>query len=244
MNAGKAIQELKALEGRLGSAKLIDDSGRYPLQVAVDQLEAQEGKDASTWHYAIDRDAPLTFRITDPKSVKHRMQIDVSGRVCQLQNGIAPGEHSVVVRAWCLDKSAWFNDQLDNPDLEQEIGAHRRGRVMLRFRFEFRRDDLDEPWFHLQIGGQQREGEFHRMPDNLGVPRFMYPPMNLVMVCDFVVRHFYPEDAEVFDKEPSLKAALGAAQKEYLSCFLDRVGHYGRHDLFKQSFHKHMWGAR
>lgn len=239
MTVDEMIQEAQTLEGRLRGQKLIDPQGSASIHNALSQLYEARSTRAPTWTFQIDRDAPLSFRETNPDYVKHKMKIDVYGMISQPNNGLPSGKHSIGVRVWCVDKNVWFNPDLDASDLETAIDTGLGRRVMLRFRFDYASRDVDEPWFHLQIGGQQRSSEFYRMPDNLGAPRFLHHPMNLVMACEFVVKHFYPEEYGSFIREPGVCHVVRVAQRAYLRRFLDRMKSYP--DDCKPSYLDHMW---
>jgi len=239
MNIDQMIQEVDVLEGRLGHEGLIDGQGHHVLQLAKASLQSYKKRPADQWNVSIEPHEPLAFRETKPKHVKHRMKVDLFGLLSQPENGIPTGKHSIVIRVWCLKKNVWFDPRLDASELAQDIATGSGRRVMLRFRFDYALPGADEPWFHLQIGGQQEPDEFYRMPDNLGTPRFLHHPMNLVMACEFVVRHFYPEAYDAFSKEPNLRGVLRKAEAAYLAPFLDRVRSYQPDS--DVSFLSHMW---
>jgi hypothetical protein len=243
MNIDQVIHEVEVLAGRLSRADLIDSQGTAVLERVNASLRSAKKRRGRAWECSIEKDNSLTFRETEAREVKYRMKVDLFGQLSQPENGIPSGAHALAVRVWCLDKSVWFNERVDAPSLEKEIQTGRGERVMLRFRFDYAAprpgEQAKESRFHLQIGGQQGADEFYRMPDNLGVPRFIHYPMNLVMACEFVVCHFYRSEYVALSKEPSLVSVLRRAEQVYLVPFIDRV------KLYKpgsgQSFLKHMW---
>ena len=243
MNIDDVIREVETLQTRLQRARVLERAGPEVLSTALESLHVQKGRRKADWVLKIDREEPLQFRRTCAKRVKYDMAVDLACEISPPQEGIPCGKHGLVVRVWCFEKSVYFDPKLDSLELGEEIETGQGRRVMHRFRFDYACGDSppkgEEPWFHLQIGGQQRSNEFFRMPDNLGVPRFHHYPMNLAMTCEFVVRHFYPEAYDALVDEPSFRCVLKAAQSTYLPPYLDRVKSY-RVDS-GDSFLSHLW---
>jgi len=235
------LRELETLRDRLTAAALLESEGANALSRAIAQVHDCRKKRRRAWAFDIDQAGPVLFRVTDEASVKHRFRVDVYGSVSQLNGDRPCGTHSLVARVWCLEKSTWFDAALDSPDIAVLVQPD-RGRVMLRFRFEYAdAGAVHEPWFHMQVGGLRRTSdEFCRMPENLAVPRFCHHPVSLSMVCQFVVRHFYPEAYNDFIHEPSLKRVVQVAEEEYLEAFLGRVCAYS--PTGPDSFLDHVWG--
>lgn len=237
MNIDEAIIELTVLEHRLRK-NLLAESATATLETAKAQLQLLKNSDPDApWSFEIPREQPLEFRPT--RSINYSLMIDIFGQFSELLNGEPSSAHSITVRVWGLKKSCWFDSDLDATQLEKIISEGLRRRVMLRFRFDYAQPSLDEPWFHMQFGGQQTGQEYFRMPDNFGVPRFGYYPMNLLMTCEFVVRHFFPEEYDMVANEPSWRRALAIAQRAYLARFVTRIEDFDLEE--NHSFLQHCW---
>ncbi len=242
MNVADAIRELVMIRERLSAVGVLENAGHAAVEDALRALRIQQKKRAAPWSYRIARERPLSLRLTDPSIVKHRMSIDVFADISQPLRCVPQKKQSVTVRVWCHDRSLWHDELLDAADMEKQVERAGGKRVMLRFRFDHDDPDDDHPWFHLQIGGQQAGGELHRMPANLARPRFLHHPMNLLMVCEFVVRHFYPREFAMLANEPSWRIALCKAQTSYLPRYL---AHHAAYDpSCNSSFLNHMWNIR
>ena len=242
MNIDHVIREVETLRKRLQGAGVLERGGPDVLGDALESLNVQKHRRRADWLLVIDREEPLQFRRTCAKRVKYDMAVDLACEISPPRHNTPSGKHALVVRVWCFQKSVYFDPNLDSAGLGEEIETGQGRRVMHRFRFDYARPNLGEPWFHLQIGGQQMPDEFFRMPDNLGVPRFHHYPMNLAMACEFVVRHFYPEAYDDFAAEPSFRHVLKTAQSTYLPPYLKRVRSY-RLDS-GDSFLDHMWNVQ
>lgn len=224
MTVNEMIQELRVLRDRLVQAALIEGTAHDALARALATLEAQKARGTQRpWSFSIPSETPLLFRKTAKSQVKYELMIDLYGLFSQPDNGVPTDRHHIVVRVWATKRNCWFNEHLDSAELDTLISNGLRRRVMLRFRFDYATPDLDEPWFHLQVGGQQSPDEFFRLPENLGVPRFHHNPMNLILACEFVIRHFYPEDYAAIASEPTWKGAIRTAQENYLERFLEKM---------------------
>jgi len=246
MNANHEIRCIEMLSRVLRKSKLVHRDSVAVLKNVANQLRSYQKtrKSGERWRYLIDESNPIIFRPTDPatSAIRYKMRIDISGMFSEPEEGIPAFADSIKVRVWCIEKSVWFNQTLDAATLEDAI-AYLRGRVMLRFRFDYRGEAAgNEPWFHLQIGGQQENDEYYRMPENLGEPRFLHHPLNLTMVCEYIVRHFFPESYDRFFSDGQTQYIVRRAQEEYLGPFTDRVSEFLATP--RPSYLMHMWDAR
>jgi hypothetical protein len=232
-----AISELQIVEHRLHQLKIIDRDSAAILAAVRERLDARRREGAGgVWHYEISRDQPLTFT---PVRINYDLRVDLFGQFSEPDRGVPQANHSITVRVWGLKKTCWFDPALDAPRLETLIDNGLGRRVMLRFRLDCAQANLDEPWFHMQFGGQQFGEEYFRLPQNFGVPRFTYYPMNLLLVCEFIVRHFFPAEFVELSEEPSWKRALRIAQQAYLRHYLAKIDDFDRN--CETSFLAHCW---
>jgi hypothetical protein len=68
-------------------------------------------------------------------------------------------------------------------------------RIVRRFHFDFQRDNHNIPTSHVQYGGKFPESEQYKechycLEHFLENPRFHYPPMDLVLLFDLIIREF------------------------------------------------------
>jgi hypothetical protein len=237
VSVDEAISELTVLEHRLRKT-VLHDSGAAVLQAARVQLElSKHTAPNAPWSFEIPRDQPLTFGPTT--ELNYALLVDLFGQFSEVVNGVPSSTHSVTVRLWALQKNCWFDEMLDAQELENTIENGLDRRVMLRFRFDYADPDLDEPWFHLQVGGQQTGEEYFRLPANFGMPRFSHHPLNLLMACEFIIRHFFPDKYDAIANEASWRHALAVAQRAYLTRFLLKVEEFDIEEPI--SFLHHCW---
>lgn len=238
MGIDDAINELLILEQRLYQCKLIDRDSAATLNAAQQKLASRKRQGvAGPWQYEIGTEAPLIFRPTT--ELKYRIMPDVFGQFSEPVDGVPQADHSITVRLWVLQKTCWFDQAMDAPELEQTIDTGLRRRVMLRFRLDCAHPKLDEPWFHMQFGGFQTGQEYFRLPENFSVPRFSYYPMNLFLACEFIIRHFFPSEYIAISSEPTWQRALRIAQRGYLQRYLRKIDSFDRN--YESSFLDHCW---
>jgi hypothetical protein len=210
-------------------APILADSHKRIVGAALSNLHAQKDKrdklpkkaDKPAWRLVIPPTDPLAFRTTE--DVNHRLEVDLA---CSLSEpnpqGIPTGEHNIAVRVWSKDKGHCFRDEFDAPTLRQLIEAEGR-RVMLKFHFDLANKGQEGPRHHLQIGGKAHGADYNWLPDNWKLPRFVHMPVNLVLVCEFLARTFYPSQFKAILEEPTWSYAVKAAEETYLFPFLKTI---------------------
>jgi hypothetical protein len=210
-------------------APILSDSYKRVVGAALSNLNKQKeslsktGKKAEKppWKLVIPPSDPLAFRSTeDEAAVKHDLEVDLA---CSLSepdaNGIPKGEHNIAVRVWSTKGSLCFREEVDAAELRKPIEAAGR-RVMLKFHFDLANKDQEGPRHHLQIGGKAHIGDHHWLPDNWKLPRFVHVPVNLVLVCEFLGRTFYPAQFKKISQDATWIHAVQEAEKTYVFPYL------------------------
>lgn len=241
MTVDDIIDEVTVIQNRL--SRVLDDAGRRALADVRSDLEQHRERHGSErnptsrrpngkskrpravkpWRLIISPAQPLSFVPSKfGEHIKHRLAVDIACDLSKPIDGKPSGKHNIAVRVWAVDVNLSFRADWDAVRLAKEIGAVGR-RVMLRFHFDFADAEQAGPTYHLQIGGKQHEGERCWYPDNIKVPRFVHHPVNLVTVCEFVVRTFHPTEYDSLCKETSWQLAVGRAQLCYLPAYFERI---------------------
>lgn len=165
-------------------------------------------KKRKNWRFSIPREHPLTFKESDRK-----LQIDIS---CEIEGtGDYIKKQNSLLRVWCLDENICYREGIDHPGIKNKVEAIGWKRVILRFHFDLRELDVKqpEPLYHLQVGGvNPTDDENCWHPEQIEVPRFPYPPMDIILLCEFVLMNFFPEDYEKLRKKPEWKSLVRKSQ--------------------------------
>lgn len=224
MNLEEVVRELRTIERVL--EPLLEEPSKRALQIAWKPLQERietekKSKRAKVpWSYSISPAEPVRF-MTCPlgKHVKHALTADIFAQVSEPTAGQPAGAHNIAVRVWSSDPELWFRNDLDAEVVRERCRAKNR-RVMLRFHFDHAEAGQNGPRDHLQIGGIPDADEVAWLPKNWKLPRFAHYPVSLLMVCDLVVRNFFPASYQAVSAEPSWKACMSSAQKAYLVPYL------------------------
>ncbi len=227
MTIDDVISELQVILGRL--KPVLDDQGKRSLESSIARmvLQAKSSKggrrhrDRFPWDLTIPPASPISFRdTTKGEGVKHRVHVDISCHLTRHESGDPKAKHNICVRVWSREEAVWYRPLLDAESLGEKIRNGSKRRVMMRFHFDFADVEQGGPRFHLQIGGKQNSEEeacWHL--ETLNIPRFPHHPVNLLMVCEFVGRTFYPVEFAAIRDDAIWKGALGVAQSSYLVPF-------------------------
>jgi len=202
------------LEGYLdaGSKATLIDRARA-LRVSI---QGKKRRRKIKWNFVIPRDHPLTFKINTVDS--KRLQVDVS---CQIEGcNETIHKHNVVLRIWSLDDDLSFRDGVDSDNLKAILEKVNWRRVILRFHFDLKEATAkSEPIFHLHIGGTQEDDENCWLPTQIKVPRFPFPPMDIILLSEFILVNFFSKESEQLRMKPEwaslVRKTQNFFQKEY-----------------------------
>ena len=236
MKIDDVIMEVTTIRDAMSS--IITEPSRHVLTTVIADLISQrdlaikspkktrkaQKAEKPPWKLVILPETPLSFRNTENEAViKHRLEVDLA---CSLSEpdakGIPRGEHNIAVRVWSTDSALCFREDIDAESLRAPIGIQGR-RVMLRFHFDLANKDQQGPRHHLQMGGKGMTADYHWLPDNWKLPRFLHFPVNLALVCEFIGRTFYPDGFRRISQEPTWRHAVKAAEEAYVFPFLSAL---------------------
>lgn len=231
------IREYPANLRRLASNQIanryIESYSKSKLFSIAESLETSlkmKSKNQSNplWKIKIERDKPLVF-VTN----KDKLQVDICCDIRGKGNDIL--KQNVEMRVWSLDQSMSYRDKVDSVTLKDELEYAGWKRVISRFHFDLRNDDttVPEPICHLQVGGDSgaclnnesqkiKENCWH--PPQLSVPRFFHVPFDIVLLSEFVLMNFFPNETRDLRKKPEwiklIKKSEDFFCKKYIENYL------------------------
>lgn len=195
-----------------GSKELLIDRAR----ALRSSFQRKKKKSPVKWNFVIPRDDPLTFKINVVDSKK--LQVDIS---CEIegQNEIVH-RHNVLLRIWSWDKGLSFREDVDADHLKLLLEKVGWKRVILRFHFDLKVPTAkSEPLYHLHIGGNPLDDENCWLPKEIKVPRFPFPPMDIILLSEFILVNFFNKQSEQLRMKPEweslVRKSQGFFQKEY-----------------------------
>jgi hypothetical protein len=198
--------------------RFLDTGSRQVLQEAVGILRSQ--RRATTWNFRILRNRPLTFRENSQK-----LQVDVAAIIDGKGDQVT--YISTLLRVWCLDKSLCYRENLD-ADLVGTRFDETGRRVLARFHFDRRSAETvrPEPIYHLQVGGVPLDDENYWLPKQLKVPRFYFPPMDVILLCELILVNFFHEDSRDLREKPEWKRLVMKSQATFQRSYFDEFDSY------------------
>lgn len=169
----------------------------------------------ATWRFSIPFERPLVFKMSGVNGL--RLQVDI---VCEIGGcGDDISRQNIVLRVWSLDENVSYREQLDTIGLKEILESCGWKRVMLRFHLDKRDPGArkTEPLYHLQVGGNPRDDENCWLHKSIGVPRFHHPPMDIVLLCEFILVNFFHGESENLRKKPEWRSLVRKSQDIFQS---------------------------
>lgn len=169
------------------------------------------------WGFKID-DPPLRFARTDIHG--YQFAVDV---LCDFRwKDDLPCKRSIVLRLWSQDDRMFVREDWDSTQI---IDLYTKNalteRVMARFHFEEAVLDTPEPPYHMHIGGLAKANEFCWLHPKIDVPRFPFPPMDLVLMCELVGANFYPQTYRKIRNDSTWKGCILKSQDALLRRYFE-----------------------
>lgn len=173
------------------------------------------------WGFRIEPEAPLRFNETKVDGLRLRVDLFLRS-YWDSDPAETPADLNVAVRVWALDRGLYFREEWDAERIDSEIASN-LGRVMLRMHFDLANPAQAGPRYHLQIGGNQRDGEYHWFPQGLSVPRFLHTPIDLVLASEMIAATFFSDNYKEIRRESSWVDSMRTSQMHLLSGYLEKA---------------------
>lgn len=179
------------------------------------------------WGITIPKERPLRFTkcMIDGMS----LQVDVAFRMEGVENDLIEiKKQSMLVRVWSWDEKVSYREGIDAHDLRSKLEQKGWNRVILRFHFDLREGDAKcpEPLFHMQVGGVPEDSENCWIPKKIRVPRFPYPPLDVVLLSEFILMNFFHKESESLRKKPEWTSLVRKSQEMFLKPYVIRYMSY------------------
>jgi len=203
-----------------GSKELLIDRAR----TLRNSFQRKKRREPVQWNFTIPRNHPLTFIRSEVDSKK--LQVDISCNIEGKDEKIH--RHNLVMRIWSWDKDLSFRQDMDSQKLRDNLEKVGWKRVILRFHFDLK--DLNaksEPLYHLHIGGNPLQDEYYWLPKEITVPRFPFPPMDIILLSEFILLNFFNKQSEQLRMKPEWESLVRKSQdffqKEYYDNCLQHI---------------------
>lgn len=177
-------------------------------------------KGSSWWQFSIPKESPLTFMENSD-----RLQADVMGIIGG--EGDEVKEVRTLLRIWSSDAALCYRASIDAEQVRSKFDEMGR-RVMVRFHFDRREKYFTgpEPIYHLQVGGIALENENCWFPKQLDIPRFHFPPMDIVLLCELVLVNLFPRNSRNLREKPEWKKLVMKSQNAFQRSYFDKFYPY------------------
>lgn len=169
------------------------------------------------WSFLIPKEHPLKFIENDCK-----LKIDISCEIRGVNGDVK--KQNINLRIWSYDKNISYREGIDASELKTKLERSDWKRVILRFHFDLKSPNGKsiEPLFHLQVGGYQMEEENCWLHEKIQVPRFPYFPMDIILLCEFILMNFFQDDYKEIRKKPEWISLIRKSQEIFQKPYLTK----------------------
>ena len=134
-------------------------------------------------------------------------------------------EYNVLIRVWSTDKEISYRDEIDSPKIKDKLEKKGWCRIIFSFRIERKNASakIPEPMYHLHFGSKEEKEECYWFPDKFHVPRFCHFPMDLILLCEFIMANFLPDETEDLRQKPEWKSFIVDSQQLCIKPYVEKM---------------------
>lgn len=144
-------------------------------------------------------ETPLIFKIPS-HDVLSEIEILLKFEAEEINGKLQINQYGANIRLWS-DKSHYcYREPFDSLSIKSLVDDGDWRRVMIRFHLEQKEKNvtLPEPLYHLNFGGKQSSDEYCWIPTTIREPRFPHPPMDIVLLLEYILMNYYPNETRDF----------------------------------------------
>lgn len=202
-------------------------------EIRIGLFELLEDKtEPIDWEIDIPRSEPLKFKEFMKKDSRLEVSLNckIKGKVDSVDAEIITiDKYNIEIKIWSLDKDLSYRPDFDSRIMKKVLKKNEWKRVMLSFHMDLRDEStktIYEPLYHLHVGGRLNESELSWIPDIIEEPRFYFYPLDLVLLCEFVLLNFLPEESEYLRKKPEWTKRVLHSQMLFLHPYVSDFNKY------------------
>jgi len=198
-----------------GSKEIIQERIYSLRDIAKKLRKAKRKAKMMKWEFLITRELPLTFKQNNDKH-----QVDLAGKI-NGENDVIK-EINTLLRVWSFDQDLCYRHGIDGEEVKKKFDEKEK-RVIVRYHFDRRAPTVGqpEPIYHLQVGGQTLDDENCWFPKQIEVPRFHFPPMDIILLCELVLVNFFHGESENLRKKPEWIRLIQKSQHAFQNCYYE-----------------------
>lgn len=101
--------------------------------------------------------------------------------------------------------------EIKKHNMELQVFSYSEKEKIFEFRIDLKNPEakVPEPINHLHVLG-------------FDVPRFPFPPMDIILLCEFVLINFFPEESDKLRKDPTWKRMVLNSQKIFVEPYFEK----------------------
>lgn len=173
---------------------------------------------------------PDSHKILIQKAQSLRSQIQSGNWIFEISR-----EHPLVFRDRDIESDLQINvtckiegtgDNIKKNNIEFLVRSISQNRIIFQFHIDQKDSDAEEPWNHLHI-------------DEFDEPRFPFPPMDLILICEFIFINYFPDKTKVLRKDGGWRKMVRKSQKIFQQEYFSVCQNCIEHDKIT-TLHEHL----
>jgi len=211
--------------------RILDDQAQHVIENAITQLQVSHQRyeqfrrrtdnpnlRVPDWGYTIYPENPLRFRPSaTPRGIRPRIDIYCEAR--WREDPLRPTRNVIHMRLWSDEIDYCWREDWDSQTVFDKLTND--GRVLARWHFDLSNPEQQGPRHHLQFGGNQQANELCWLIEEVDLPRFPFPPMDLVLACQLVAATFFWQEYLGRREDPLWTGVVREAERTFLRPYYD-----------------------
>ena len=222
LNASRMACNLRRITAILQRKRLIVDSSLWVLKEAASYVQVCP---PDQWELVIFPKKPVEFVQAESDD---RLKPDIFCWIkTKNKNGWPISHLSLVLRIWSTKQKICFRPDWDSEEIKKKLdkmGSYKR--VVFRCHFDSSSRGQYAPFFHLQFGGKPLKAEFCWFPHYLELPRFVSPPVDLILACELVVATFFPSVHSKLRQDSVWRSIIRESESFFLNTYYEICKNY------------------
>ncbi|WOF15979.1 hypothetical protein F1737_04315 [Methanoplanus sp. FWC-SCC4] len=172
----------------------------------------------------IDESDPIKIPLKNHTALSViEISCNIKGKI-KNQKLVSYDRYNILIKLYSDKTNVCYRKDLDSDKIKDKLPHVNSKRLITQFHFDMRKKGTHtpEPFFHLHFGGKSNPDDMGWFPVAIKEPRFPFPPMDILILFEFILFNYFPNESYEYRERPEWKQIIKRSQNLFQYCYFKK----------------------
>lgn len=151
------------------------------------------------------------------------ISLEMKGKVDN-EKPVKYDKYSILLKFYSDKGNFCYREKLDSLEIKEKFSNTGSKRLITQYHFDMKKKGTDapEPFFHLHFGADNAPDDMCWFPKEIKDPRFPYPPMDIMLLIEFILQNYFQKESERLRNTPEWKQMIKKSQEIFQRHYFEK----------------------